>query len=206
MDCVGIDESAEAADAVADAAAVALAQASTGDAPLASTSVARSAPPSASPSALVNAVMQVKRRRLHLNLNWKEVRDELRTHEQWNGISDANIRRALTLANKQLGASAAAADVKTWRCSVNGWTMPQLMTLQALGDDDQRVHKAVIDAKARLQACQGDLPLVQPERLLSTLKTSSGSSRSVQLSICPTERVTALYKYINVLPRARRML
>ena len=103
----------------------------TGDASAsASSAVDAAALTAASPSQLVEHVVQIKRRRLHINLTGAEVGVELRRHSTFSKVTDRQLRTAVEKANKVLGiGSRAAADVKSWRCSMDAWTEAQLATL-----------------------------------------------------------------------------
>ena len=148
-----MDATSDAADAAASNVAAAAEPASFTTAAALASSSAASPSASAEASDLVEAVVQVKRQRLHLNLTASDVGRVLRAEgSRWAHVSDTRLRRALTAANKELGTSSGAApDVYTWRCSMVGWTAEQLSALQAVGASHERVHKAVIDARADAQ-------------------------------------------------------
>ena len=109
-----------------------------------SSSAAATAPP-ASGQRLVEAVLRIKRARPYISLSWSEVRDVLQREAEWSDVSKAQVKRALTTANRQLGIDGSAApDVKTWECSIEECNETQLQALSAL-ETDGRVHKGVID-------------------------------------------------------------
>ena len=95
---------------------------------------------------LADAVLQVKRRRLHLDA--KEVHVVLAAGDEWKDMSERQVQKAVAKANRQLDRSVAAVKAKTWSCVLGGvWTEEQLVVLRALAQT-ARTNKAVLPLDA----------------------------------------------------------
>ena len=118
-----------------------------------SSSASSSSSAAAASSRLVDDVVQVKRRRLHLKLTSTEVGSELRRDGAWLNVSDKQLRTAIEKANQQLGIDgSAAADVVTWRCKIDACTDAQISKVLELGADESRTNKAAVDTMAGVGA------------------------------------------------------
>ena len=135
----------ERSSAISDPAALGQAS-SIATSPSAVTSAAASITPTA--TTLVETVVQIKRRRLHVKLTATEVGIELRRLEGWEQVNDRQLRTANEKANKQLGFTGTAADIYSWRCTVDRYHGDQLAEMLIVAGDEDRMHKAAIDAPA----------------------------------------------------------
>ena len=104
---------------------------------------------------LVHAVVQVKRRRLHLNAS--EVHGAIRAQDGWSDVTERQVRTALTKANEQLiDRDASSVSTKTWSCSVDSWTEEQLVALRSVAAIAERTQKAVVP----LDVAVGSVPVI----------------------------------------------
>ena len=97
---------------------------------------------------LIAAVVSIKQSQPHLNLTAPQVRSKLRGKAQWSDVSERAVRKALTEANKHLGAGGVAAYTTTWRCCIDDWTQEQLERLRSLGHNAEHVSKFALDTTA----------------------------------------------------------